>query len=152
MKGQPTNMAFVLIVILVGLLGGLAVGIQAPMANVISDRIGILESTFFVHLSGAIVALIPLLALKGGNLTKWDSVPWYMLWAGAFGLVLISTINFTIPHIGVAGGLMLVVIGQMIMAVAIDHFGWLNAEVRPVTLQRVIGLVLLFAGVWFVVR
>lgn len=145
-------MVVILVVILVGLLGGLAVGVQAPMANVMSDQIGILESTFFVHLSGAIVALIPLLALKGGNLTKWNNVPWYMLGAGALGLVLISTINFTIPHIGIAGGLMLVVIGQMVMAVAIDHFGWLNAEIRPITPQRLMGLVLLFTGVWFVVR
>lgn len=144
-------MGLILLVILIGLLGGLAVGVQAPMANVMSDQIGILESTFFVHLSGAIVALIPLLVLKGGNLGKWNSVPWYLLWAGAFGLVLISTINFTIPRIGVAGGLMLVVIGQMMMAVAIDHFGWLNAEIRPVTPQRLMGLVLLFVGVWFVV-
>ena len=145
-------MVELLLVILVGLLGGLAVGLQAPLANGMSDRIGILESSFFIHFGGTIVALIPLLAMRGGNLAKWNSVPWYMLAAGAFGLVLISTINFTIPQIGVAGGIMLIVIGQMVMAVAIDHFGLLDAEVRPITLQKLIGLAMLFCGVWFVVR
>jgi transporter family-2 protein len=139
-------------VIFIGLIGGLAIGIQAPMANFMSDKIGILESSFFVHAGGAVVAAIPLLFLRGGKLGEWHSVPWYVLWAGALGLVLISTINYTIPRIGVAGGIMLLIIGQLTMAIAIDHFGWLEAEIRSFNLSRGLGILVMMVGVWLVIR
>lgn len=58
-------MESILLIILIGLIGGIAVGLQGPMASMISQRLGILESIFIVHIDGALVALLPLLFYGG---------------------------------------------------------------------------------------
>lgn len=65
----------VFLIILVGLVGGVAVGLQSPMASMITQRLGLFESVFIVHLGGALIALIPLI-LYGSRLREWRSVPW----------------------------------------------------------------------------
>ncbi|HET7144185.1 MAG TPA: DMT family transporter, partial [Anaerolineales bacterium] len=69
-------MQSIILIILIGLIGGIAVGIQAPMSSIISQRLGVLESVFIIHMGGAIAALIPLLYYDGAKLSQWRSVPW----------------------------------------------------------------------------
>jgi transporter family-2 protein len=87
-------------VILLGLLGGIAVGIQALLASLISQRLGLLESVFIVHLGGAFCARLPLIHMGGGQLPAWQGVPWYAMGAGVFGLVVIGAVSAAIPRVG----------------------------------------------------
>jgi bacterial/archaeal transporter family-2 protein len=66
--------------------------------------------------------------------------------------VLFLTINHTIPRIGATAGVTLIVIGQLITGMIIDHFGLLDVVVRPIDGTRVLALVLLFAGSYLMVR
>jgi len=145
-------METIFIIILIGLTGGIAVGLQSPMASMITQRLGLFESVFIVHIGGAIIALIPLLIYGGGKLSQWRSVPWYVLGAGAFGLVVIAAISFTIPRVGVAAAITTVVAGQVLAGAVIDHFGLLEAHLRPMDLTRAIGLVVVLFGVWLTVK
>src|SRR5689334_5923075 len=95
-------MESILFIIIVGLIGGFAVGLQSPLASMISQRLGVFESVFIVHIGGALVALVPILYYAGGKLGEWRSLPWYTLAAGAFGVVVISAISYIIPRAGVA--------------------------------------------------
>jgi bacterial/archaeal transporter family-2 protein len=145
-------MQSIIVIILIGLAGGVAVGIQAPLSSMISQRLGVLESVFIVHLGGAIVALIPLLIYGGGKLAHWRTVPWYALGAGAFGLVVIFSMSFMIPRIGVAPALIILLSGQLLIGSILDHFGLLGAVQRPLELTRIIGLAVVFLGVWLSVK
>ena len=139
-------------VVIFGLVGGVAVGLQGPMSSLLTERVGLMESIFIVHIGGALMIGLPLLLRGGGSLDEWRSVPWYALLAGGFGLVIIAAVSFTIPRIGVAATVTLVVAGQLVVSSLLDHFGLLGAPVRHLDLPRVVGLVLLFAGVWLIVR
>lgn len=86
-------MQSILVIIVIGLIGGMAVGLQAPMSSIISQRLGVLESIFIIHLGGALAVLLPLLYFGGGKLGNWRTVPWYALCAGAFGLVVIFSMS-----------------------------------------------------------
>ena len=145
-------MESILFILLIGLAGGLAVGVQSPLASILTQRLGTFESVFIVHLGGAIVALIPLLIWGGGKLSQWRSVPWYALLAGAFGLVVISAISYMIPRIGVAGSIITIVSGQLLVGTILDHFGWLGADVRPLDATRLIGIGIVLFGVWLTVK
>ncbi len=140
------------LVLIVGLIGGIAVGLQSPLANMMSEKIGLMESIFIVHIGGAIFAGIPLLLNHGGNLKAWNSVPWYALMAGFFGLVVVSAISYTIPRYGLTTTIVLIVTGQLMIGLLIDQFGWLGSDVHPIALSRIAGLGLLFLGTWLVVR
>jgi transporter family-2 protein len=145
-------MESILLIILIGLAGGVAVGIQSPLASMISQRLGLFESVFIVHLGGAVVALIPLLIYGGGKLGQWRSLPWYTLGAGIFGLIVIAAISYMIPRIGVAASITTIVAGQLLVGTILDHFGLLGAVEKSLDPARVIGLVVVLVGVWLTVK
>jgi len=145
-------MESILLIILVGLAGGVAVGLQSPMASMITQRLGIFESVFIVHVGGAIIALIPILVYGGGRLAQWRQLPWYTLIAGVFGLIVIAAISYMIPRVGVAAAIITVVAGQLLVSTVLDHFGWLGAMSRPMDPTRAIGLAVVLVGVWLTVK
>ncbi len=142
----------ILVIILIGLVGGTAVGLQSPLASLISQRLGTLESVFIVHIGGALVALVPLLIYGGGKLTQWRSVPWYALCAGVFGLIVIGAVSYMIPRVGIAASIITIVAGQLLVGTILDHYGLLGAAVRQLDVTRVIGLAVVLAGVWLSVK
>ena len=141
----------IFLIILIGLAGGMAIGVQSPMSSIISQRLGMLESIFIVHAGGALVVLIPLF-IFGSRLGEWRSIPWYTLGAGAFGLIVISSMSYMIPRIGIAGALITLLAGQLIVGSIVDHFGWLGVAQRAMDLPRIIGLIVVMAGVWLTVK
>ena len=141
----------IVLIILVGLVGGMAIGVQSPMSSIISQKLGMLESVFIIHIGGALAALIPLIIL-GSRLREWRSVPLYTLGAGAFGLIVISSMGYMIPRIGVAGALITLLAGQLLVGSILDHFGWLGAAQRLMDLPRIIGLAVVMLGVWLTVK
>ena len=145
-------MESILLIILIGLAGGVAVGLQSPLASMITQRLGIFESVFIVHVGGAVIALVPLLIYGGGKLSQWRTVPWYALVAGVFGLVVIAAISYMIPKVGVAASITTIVAGQLLVATILDHFGLLGASVRPLDLTRILGMGVVLFGVWLTVK
>ncbi len=145
-------MQTLIVAVIIGLLGGVAVGLQGPLASLMSQRIGTVESVFIIHFGGAVMAGALLLAMSGGNLGAWRSVPWYALGAGVWGLVVLSAVSYTIPRIGAATTVTLIVTAQLILSAVLDHFGLLGTSVRPTDLPRLIGIAVLFLGTWLMVH
>jgi transporter family-2 protein len=145
-------MESILLIILIGLAGGIAVGLQSPLASMLSQRLGLFESVFIVHVGGAIIALIPLLFFSGGKLSQWRSLPWYALGAGVFGLVVIASISYMIPRVGVAAAITTIVAGQLLVGTVQDHFGLLGASVRMFDATRLAGMAVVLVGVWITVK
>jgi transporter family-2 protein len=141
----------ILFILFIGLIGGIAIGFQSPMASLISQRLGVWESIFIVHAGGAVGALIPMLVF-GNKLTEWRSVPIYALGAGLFGLIVIFAMSFMIPKIGVAGALITLMAGQLLIGSLLDHFGLLGALQRPFDFTRAFGLSVVMLGVWLTVK
>jgi transporter family-2 protein len=151
-QGRAISMNSILLVILIALAGGVAVALQSPLASMLSQRLGMLESIFIIHLGGAVFSLVPLLLLGGGRLGEWRSAPWYALCAGFFGLVVIAAVSYTIPRIGVAASVITIVAGQLAVSTLLDQYGLLGTEVRPIEPSRIVGLVVVMLGVWLTVR
>ena len=138
-------------VVVIGLVGGVAVAVQASLAGIISEQLGVLENAFIVFGGGFLTALILLLINQGGKIKEWASLPWYVYLAGPLGIVIISSIGYAIPRIGLASTLTLIVVSQLIIGIIFDHFGWL-AALRPIDLPRLVGIAFLFLGTWIVLR
>lgn len=138
-------------IILIGLAGGMAIGIQGPISSVITQRLGSLESVFIIHAGGALAALMPMIVV-GSRLGEWRSVPWYALGAGALGLIVITAMGYMIPRIGAAGALITLMAGQILIASILDHFGWLGVAQRSMDIQRIIGFAVVMFGVWLTVK
>jgi bacterial/archaeal transporter family-2 protein len=140
------------LVVIIGLIGGIAVGLQAPIGGSMGARIGGTASSFIVHLSGLIFTSILLLLRGGEKIREWNTLPWYMLIAGIFGLILYLTISVTQPRLGSAMMIVLIIIGQLLIGMVLDHFGLLGVEVRHINLPRVLGMIALVAGAYLIAR
>ena len=145
-------MLSILLTVLIGTLGGVAVGLQGPIAAQMSRRVGSAASSFVVHVSGAVLSGALLLMRGGETIRNWRSLSWYMLGSGFFGVVLYLTINHTMPRLGATTALALIIIGQLAMGILIDHFGLFGTAIRQLDARRVAGLLLLMIGGYFVIR
>ncbi len=139
-------------VILIGLLGGVAVGLQSPLAGAMGQRVGGTASSFIIHISGAVFSGLWLLVRGGERIREWRSLPWYMLAAGVFGLILYQTISVTLPRLGSTMMVVLIIIGQLVLGVIIDHFGLFGVTQRPVDLLRILGIGTLILGGWLIAK
>jgi len=97
---------------------------------------------------GAITALaIGVSGWRAGVLAPLNGVNPVLLTAGAFGASLVFAIAWLVPRVG-SGNLMITLLaGQVLAGLVLSHFGWLGSPVQPVTMLKVIGVVLMFAGV-----
>ena len=137
---------------IVAVVGGLAIGFQSFSAGILGQRVGVMESVFIIHLGGLILAAIILAFMRGGNLGAWKSVPWYILIGGAYGVVILATYSFAIPRIGLATTVTLAIVAQLILSAILDHYGFLGSVQHAFDLRRVLGMLVLFAGTWLIVR
>lgn len=79
-------------------------------------------------------------------------IPWWAWTGGVFGAIFIGLGIMLVPKLGAATFIALLVAGQMIGSVVFDHFGWLGLAQRPIDMSRVIGVLLLIAGVVLIRR
>lgn len=142
----------ILFLILLALLGGIAVTLQGQFMGVMDSAIGTRESVFITYAGGGLAITIFMLFLRGGNLRAATTVPWYVLTAGLVGLVIVGTIGFTVPRLGLTSALTLVLAGQYIASMLIEQFGWFGAPVRPFEWTRAAGILILLLGVWLTTR
>lgn len=79
-------------------------------------------------------------------------VPWWAWTGGMFGALYIILAVVLVPQLGSATFVALLVAGQLASSVAFDHYGLFGLETRPVDMTRVIGVLLLIAGVVLIRR
>jgi transporter family-2 protein len=138
--------------ILIAAIGGIAVTLQAQFMGVMDRQIGTLESVFITYGSGGLLALLIMVAVRGGNLAAWHTVPWYTLSAGALGLVIVGCIGYGTARLGLVTAMTVIIAAQFIAGAIVDHFGVLGAELRPLNPTRMAGVGLMLLGTWLVVR
>jgi bacterial/archaeal transporter family-2 protein len=79
-------------------------------------------------------------------------IPWWAWSGGLFGAIFIALAILLIPQLGAATFIALLVAGQMLASITLDHYGWLGLEQRSIDLPRLIGAGLLVAGVVLIRR
>lgn len=140
------------LVVLVAIAGGVAIVLQGQATAVMDARAGTAVSVFVTYASGGAAIAVLMLALRGGRLGDLRGAPWWVYLAGLCGLVIVGSIGYSVARIGLVQTFTLLVVTQFVLSAAVDRFGLLGADARPLTLERVSGLLLLLAGTWLVLR
>jgi bacterial/archaeal transporter family-2 protein len=139
-------------VIIIAAIGGIAVTLQAQFMGLMDKNIGTLESMFITYGIGGLIIVLAMLANRGGNLSAWRNAPWYALSAGVLGLIIVGTIGYSTPRLGLVTTLTILVASQFIVGALLDHFGILGADLRPLNLSRLGGIGVMLLGVWLIIR
>jgi transporter family-2 protein len=147
------NPAAFLPVIFVLAAGGL-LALQAP-TNALLARAG--GSAVLAALISFAVGTLALLAawIVSGNrpaTAPFAGLPWYAWLGGLYGAFFVAIAAFAAPRIGLASLITIGIAGQIAMALLLDHFGALGLPRDPISLGRVVGALLVIAGVVLVRR
>ncbi|HEX3909593.1 MAG TPA: DMT family transporter [Solirubrobacteraceae bacterium] len=140
-------------VLLAAAAGGL-VGMQAPVNSRLGKSVGSYEAATFSFLLGTAALVLILLIARGGigGLGQIGRVPWWGLVGGLLGAVYVSVALVAVRTLGASGLTAAVIAGQLAISVLIDRFGLLGVAKQGIDVGRIVGIVLLVAGVALVVR
>ena len=100
---------------------------------------------FLVALTAAVVAM-GVTGVEG--ISELAAAPKPLFLAGVLIAFYVLSITYVAPHFGVGNAVFFVLLGQLISAAAIDHFGLFGAQVSALSLTRAAGIGLMAAGVW----
>jgi bacterial/archaeal transporter family-2 protein len=121
-----------------GINSRLNIWAQSPvLAAAISFGVG--TAALIVY---AIILRVPLPAISSAR-----QYPWW-IWSGGFlGAFLVAATIVLAPRLGAASMIALVVSGQMLASVVLDHYGLIGYTVHPINAWRICGMLLLVGGV-----
>jgi transporter family-2 protein len=133
---------------------GFAGSIQAAVLGRLGDRVGTVEavgfSTLVAGATGVLVLLVARRSLHGVHAAAGQPVWMYL--GGILSAFIVLSITFAAPRIGVAAAIGLVITGNLVVAAAIDRFGWFGVTPIPLQWTRVAGILLLAGGASLVLR
>ena len=132
---------------LFSLLAGAAMSVQGVMNTRLGDKIGVLETSAFVQLTGFVLSLIVMWIFGKGDVTLLPQAPWYAWLGGVLAPIITVTVMLGMGMLSPTLAVATILISQLGVAALIDGFGWLGAEKVPVTWEKALGLALMCGGV-----
>jgi transporter family-2 protein len=135
-------------------IAGAMVAAQGPIfARMAQHAGGPLQAAFIAFSLGlAVILLFNLVAAselpQASELTRAPKWVWL---GGVIGALMVILSIFAIPKIGVGAFMAAVIFGQLIAAVAFDHFGMFGLTAQPISWARAGGAGLMLAGLWLIV-
>ena len=141
-----------LAVFLMAVVGGL-IALQAPINAGLGKATGSFAAALVSFGVGTLaLAAIVVISGKAGGVAEATSVEWYYLLGGLLGAAYVFSALVLVDEIGAGGVAAATVTGQLTLSVLLDRLGVLGLEQTPLTWERMIGVALLLAGTYLVVR
>ena len=130
--------------LLAGAMLPIQFGINAQLAEWLG---GSVRAAFISFVVGATALLVAVLVAARGWPDRAGDAPWWVWTGGLLGAFYVLGSIVTAPKLGAATLVALILAGQALASLAVDHFGWVGFDEQPVTLLRVLGMLLLAGGV-----
>ena len=130
----------------------LAAGICVPLLAALNARLGQhIGSPAVAALCLFLVALITaalVVSVTGGvPASQIASAPKHLFLGGSLIAFYVLAITYIAPHFGLGNAVFFVLLGQLISAGLIDHFGLFGAQQVPVSGTRLLGILVMAVGV-----
>lgn len=142
-----------LAVLLTVFAGGL-IALQAPINSMLGKAVDNSFAAASISFLIGTIALVGITVLVGGfgNVGEARHLSWYYLTGGLLGAVYVTTALVAVRSLGAGGVTAATITGQLTASVVIDRAGILGLPERSLSAQRLIGVALLAAGLFLIVR
>ena len=134
----------------VALGAGVSVATQQVLNGSLRTALGSPAWAGLASYAGGLVTMIVAVIVLREGVPSWKTVvdvPWYAWSGGVFGGAFILLAILLLPKLGAATLFALVIAGQVLAAITLDHFGAFGLTPHPVGTARLVGAALLIAGV-----
>lgn len=143
-----------ILVFLTLLLAGAATALQGPTNARLVTAVGSPLNAAFVSFAVGTVALglLALVLQTRPDVGAMKALPWWAWMGGLYGCAFVVSAAWGVPRLGVATTITVMIAGQLLLSLALDHFGALGVEKQPLSLGRIAGVALVIGGVVLVRR
>jgi transporter family-2 protein len=139
-------------VLLTACAGGL-VAMQAPINSALGKAAGnFTAATISFSVGTAALVGITLLSSTKVDLAAVGDLRWYYLTGGLLGAAYVTTVLVSVRTLGAGGVTAATITGQLVFSVTLDRLGAFGLDEKPLSVGRMIGVALLAAGVFLIVR
>jgi bacterial/archaeal transporter family-2 protein len=139
---------YYLIALIVGLAVVTQTGVNSQLNLTTSNPTVTALISFLVGTSALLVYVLITSPSSIANPAGLFQSNWWKYTGGLFGAFFITMVVIIAPKIGAANTLGFIVAGQLIFGVVFDHFGWIGFPVRPLSMVRIIGVLLIIGGLY----
>jgi transporter family-2 protein len=136
--------------IILAILAGMVMPTQAAINNKLAEYVESPILSAFISFAVGTLALFLYILAAGiplGNLVNAKNAPLVAWLGGILGAFFVTATVVLVPKIGVALTFSLIIAGQMLVTLVIDHFGVFGVPEKPVSVLRVVGAALITIGV-----
>lgn len=132
----------------VAAIAGATMAFQGTLNSNLGKAVGLGVATLIVHVVGALLsaAVLFIPGLNTHSLSSYKSAPWYAYSGGILSVLIIYSVAFSIPRLGVSNATTAIIVGQTLTALIIDCSGLFGLDILPFTWYRGVGLVLMAIG------
>jgi bacterial/archaeal transporter family-2 protein len=134
------------------LCGGAMVAIQPSINARLAQKIGFIESAALSFAVGTIALLLVATAVGRGDWRGLQQAQWWEWTGGLFGAFFVSMTILAVPRIGTAATMAIAIAAQLATGVLLDHFNLFGYRGVAFDSRRLLGIVLLLAGAYLVMR
>ena len=137
------------------LLLSFSVGILVVIQGGINARLGVLLNNSLLATSAALVmsASFTLIAVfmtvrELPSTDQLQTIPTYMWFTGgALSFLAVALFYYIIPRIGISTAVVFGLSGQIIFAAIAGHFGWFGMPLEPMTIKKIMGMLVMTMGI-----
>jgi transporter family-2 protein len=128
---------------------GIGIPIFAAFNSGLSKQLGGPFAATAVTFGVGLIIALALVALTGAPQRSAFTFETPYIWFGAvFMLFYATSVAYAAPRIGLGNAIFFVLLGQIVAAAAIDHFGWLGAIQSALTPKRMLGIAVMAVGLY----
>ncbi|EMV7409591.1 DMT family transporter [Enterobacter soli] len=139
-----------IIMILLAVIGGAMLSIQAAINGQLGSKVGVFKSAFLTFSVGALVTGLLIFFFEPKHALTLMDVPKWQLLGAMFGVPYIVIMVLAVQRIGAAVATVAVIFGQLTMSMLIDNFGWLGNASIPFSMSRLGAIVCLGIALFFI--
>ena len=141
-----------LVLIILMAVGGVAVALQPSINARLAEKTGYLQAATISFAVGTLVLLLVSLSTNQGSFRRATESEWWQLSGGVFGAFFVTMTIIGVPRIGTTAVLALTIVSQLAAGLLMDHYGLLGMRGIPFDFKRLLGVLLLLAGVTLICR
>ncbi|MGE7903539.1 DMT family transporter [Peribacillus sp. NPDC094092] len=126
---------------LLALLAGAALSFEGAIYAELGKTIGQIETSFYNFFMGTVIMGLLWLFFGIGKLSYILEAPKWSLLGGVLGVIYLTSIVVSVPFVGVGITMVAVIIGQLVMSMIIEHFGWLGSKKTRINKEKIFAVI-----------
>lgn len=131
----------------ISIFTGIVLAIMISLNGGLGNISGNYASSVIIHFVG-LIGIIFVLIFTKSKIKNLKGIPFYMFTGGLIGILTVLFTNIGFSGLGVSLTVSLSLLGQLITSLIIDHFGYFNMPVIEFDKKKILGLIIIIAGIY----